>query len=148
VRNNVHVEVTLRNGERNPCHGEQKARSGRRTTHEREENDRHHRLSAPHASPTSSSMLPEAAQRSSGRRAIEERRGETAVDALADIGPPAVAARPRLVMALHDADSLVRRVAKDAIDALDGKPRVPPPVREPTMQERCRAGAARSTDRC
>ena len=71
-----------------------------------------------------------------------------AVDALADMGPAAVAARPRLVIALQDADSIVRRVAKDAIDALDGKPRASPPVREPTMQERCRAGAARPTDRC
>ena len=70
MRNDAHVEVTPRNGERNARHGKQKARTSRPTTHEGEENGVPHQLTARRACRTSS-MLREVAPRSSGKRTIE-----------------------------------------------------------------------------
>src|SRR5205823_7262304 len=71
-----HVEVTLRNGEWNACHGKRKARTSRRTTREREENDRQRQRTAGRASRTSS-MCRESRRLRARGAGSRERRAES-----------------------------------------------------------------------
>ncbi|MFN8583162.1 MAG: HEAT repeat domain-containing protein [Gemmatimonadaceae bacterium] len=72
-----------------------------------------------------------------------------AVGAIGEIGPSASAARGRLSeLAQHDSSRLVRVQAADALASVDGHPRAPTALKEPSKLNKCMSPTARNDRRC